>query len=202
MHHLLGYLPPYTNLHMCSRLISTTFRIFNERTNNDSMQCQLKLKIGARTHIHMHPQIHTCIIHRTHQMKLVEKMVREIQTFSGHIFFQKKKNLDSISVSSSVMWSYNRNRFNELQIKKTESIVAYGVMKRKNYWYIWEKRERERIRSKVKGNKRNNRFHHHRKWFYEQRKTVKLYWHMCALRWNVDAHLSSIHRPRRKNHSN
>lgn len=142
-------LPPYTNLHMCSRLISTTFRIFNGRTNNDSIQCQLKLQIGTHQHTctYIHTRIHTCIKHRIHKMKLVESMVRQIQKkIWTHFFPFFKKNLDFISVSSSVMWSYNRNRFNELQIKKRISCVIWCAWKKNDGSF--EKRKGSTMREK------------------------------------------------------
>lgn len=83
-------------------------------------------------------------------MKLAENMVRDERTFFWTHFCSAEKNLDFIFVSSSVMWSYNRNRFNELQIKKERincGIWCYGE-KKIDGLFGWQRQS-----SKMKGKK-------------------------------------------------
>lgn len=149
------YLPLYRNLHMCSRLIWTTFRIFNERTNNDSIQCQLKLKIGT----HMHALLY--IVY--YKMNRVENGIGET-IFWTHFENKKPK---FIPVSSSVMWSYNRNGLNELQIKKNTNQSWHMVLWKKLVLYL-RNEKRSINESKIETD------------FMNGKKTVRFYWHMCA----------------------
>lgn len=83
-------------------------------------------------------------------MKLAENMVRDERIFFWTHFCSAEKNLDFIFVSSSVMWSYNRNRFNELQIKKERincGIWCYGE-KKIDGLFGWQRQS-----SKMKGKK-------------------------------------------------